>query len=284
MADKSNMGRRSLLRQAGAASAGLAGLATTATATDEQINDLTSKKSVQKILRALGRPEVLRGVKKEVGEDAGFSGIRLHTEVGNLLYAEVNGVPTGTVFKLLEESERPNASFNLPERFTGITQAGQASLIVDGSGSVEYTRPATETEQRRLSRTTDVSPTSAVMSYTSLVDKYEVHQMSGATDSETTFSDLQASYLVTLENTHGTTSVEDVTDQQLSAQDQLAARGQCETWADRCMNQIMICIGCGGLCFSVPVTNIPGVIACITCVMGCHFTVPLACGKTVQNC
>lgn len=284
-----NWRRRELLKSTGASVLGITGLTSVAAASENEIERVRSKKKSQILLEEVNNPEITSGVKKEF-ED--FSGVILTTEVGRLIYIESGREEVGVQFQI----ETKQTEHALPRRYAGVPEGEKGYVFLDRDGSPQFIRGVSTDEEDRVLSNFEADPSRTLIFYNTLVDGYEVQvfdeqvatdpeSMSGLSPKQLNARDVY--YLRHRGDAAETSRLResDSFDVEVASTPEIqAASGDCEKWAQRCYNQVMICFACAGVCYSVPVTNLPGVLVCLACVLGCHGTVPVACGKAVQNC
>ncbi|MEF8799356.1 MAG: hypothetical protein V5A79_08080 [Candidatus Bipolaricaulota bacterium] len=311
--------RRDILKKTGATAAGIVGFAGVSTASPEEREYAKSKRLSQVLLDALNNPRVTNATKKRLGS---YTGYILHTDIGRLVYAEDGDNQLGAQFHIEGTDVHPgkgDGPNNNNERkngykinsansrgkvqpfgqvvdglqFEDIPIDGKATLIATGDYEIEFIRSASEQEQSKLESHTGIKSENALMFYSSPIKGFEVHSVDGVelkrSDSENASADTAGSEKTSEREIYYVkpkkySDLSTVTVKSPNIHEKLSAQSQCETWAARCMESISVCWGCGLLCASVAVTNIPGVVACITCVMGCHYAVPASCIKVMDEC
>lgn len=280
--------RRDVLKTAGIAAAGLFGLSGISTATTAEREYAASMPLSRVLMKAVGDPTVNRAQKRVLGP---FTGYILYTDLGRLIYAENEDGQCGAQFHIEDTTGRSGRVVG-SLRFDDIPAGGTATLVATATRDVEFVRTVTETERTRLGSLTGVDTETAEIFYSSPIGGYEVHSLDGIdlTVSQSEF-DPNAEPTRTLADRDvyyvrpdSAGSLANATVESVDLSREVTAQNQCETWAERCLQSIVICTGCGGVCLSVPVTNIPGVVVCILCVMGCHFIVPLSCLNVLNHC
>ena len=278
--------RRKLLKSIGIAAVGTAGLtgsasATEATVSAEEKERLLDNELVSNLRSELNNPEVSDVSRKNVVKDEDtFTVTTLQTPVGKLVLGEHESKKSAVQFHL-ESDLKPPETRELPKQYRKLAKTTGAVLILDNDENIVQLREATPDERARLAKETGADKKEALMFYTSTLDGFEVHTKS-EDKTASTESDSNEVYLV---DTESDGSIESGSARLATESDDVTIQADCETWGDRCLQHISICTGCAALCASVSIGNIPGVVACATCVGGvCHFTLPIACGKLIENC
>lgn len=179
--------------------------------------------------------------------------------------------------------------------YQDIPENGKATLMVTPEEEVEYIRTPTDQEIEKLETATGLAADESIMFYCSGIDGYEVHSTKGvsthddvrrdaSTDQPAT-ADMGAlqrndTYFVhpTGAGIHGDLRVEKLDT------DEVAAQGDCLYWFGKCAEAIGTCVVCAGACVVAGITTIAGAVTCLACWFGCHFFIPVACGKAANAC
>jgi hypothetical protein len=290
----SNFNRRDILKGTGVA-AGLGTATGLSTATDSIDPDEARERALQSeyvrsILDELDQPTIANVTAKKLTQEyetgrLAVTAIDLETKLGTITYTESSGESTA-MFQFDTDTWKGQPSRALPDKYR-LDHDVEAMLTIDADVGVVFLRTATPSEQQHLARKTGLDPADAAMFFNSKIGGFEVHPLPEDDRLKPHATDEREAFLV--KPTQPVSGAEVTTQPSQLAEMQtervLTPQAGCTAWARDCMLAITWCSLCVMACASIPITNVKGAVACVTCVMsGCGIATPYACHKLVDNC
>ena len=315
-----NVKRRRFLKSMGVGASALATLPGVSVASPDHREEVLEHEAVRRILDELDNPDITGAIRRELKiteENQGeveydersvrnvpdITVTSMETDIGRLVYGQYGEDSTVIQFHLDAGQDVASSSYEIPKRYSGIPEDGKGILLLDGDNQmdkIEFLRTVTESETEAVASTLKTAPTNTKVLYNSSLGHsgaYEAHVESPSvtgsmsTDQEETYVVEPAKSGYGTDNDMNTADINgtdsDITIADISTFDEgdiSPLLNDCETWVSACLGSITTTSTCAMACISVGVGNIPGALVCITCWMGSHATVPLACAKAVQNC
>jgi len=315
--DPSDRTRRSLLRSVSAGTVtGAVGLSGINSATEQDRQEAKDAKPSQILLEKLNNPTIRdTGVIKHQHGKA----VILHTDIGHLVYADVDGEQKGAQFHVQSPSTgkksdvigTPDSTRSLPKSGTvingldygDIPDGGKAVLVVNTDWEIDYIRDVAREEQRRLQKLTGVDRSRSQMIYSSAEGGvYEVHTMDGSAFEQTSSKSSKEAegpkleqlserdiHLVRFpsEASLEQASADEIEVETIDEVDDITTnvnKSDCLYWAKQCANSGVVCVTCTAACIAATITTIAGAVTCIACMWGCSFAIPYSCSRAAQEC